>query len=75
MVSFLEAEGAYMEKPQDESQLKSSLKLNNIDAVQHEESTKFESESTKCNDETGGVCDFLSFSTLVRICCPRFVTY
>ena len=52
---FLEAENAYMENMQDTSQLKSSSNLSNIDTVKHAESTKFERESAKHNDEAGGI--------------------
>ncbi|KAE9605774.1 hypothetical protein Lal_00024566 [Lupinus albus] len=48
-----QAESAYMENMPDASQMKSSLKLSNIDVVKHEESTTFESESAKHDDGSG----------------------
>ncbi|KAK7275445.1 hypothetical protein RIF29_16562 [Crotalaria pallida] len=50
---FPETESAYMENMQDGAHLKSSSKLNIIDAVKLEESTKFESESARHDDGTG----------------------
>ncbi|XP_019461788.1 PREDICTED: two-component response regulator-like PRR95 isoform X2 [Lupinus angustifolius] len=50
---FLEAESTYMENMPDASQMKSSLKLSNIDVVKHEESTTFESESAKHDNGSG----------------------
>lgn len=52
---FLEAESGYMEIMQDVSQLKSSSNLSNSDMVEHEMSTKIESESPKHNNLAGGI--------------------
>ena len=42
-----------MDNMQNASQMKSSLKISNIDVLKHEEPNKIERRSTKHNDETG----------------------
>jgi len=51
---FSDAENVYMDNMQKPCQMKSSLKLSNIDVLKHAESNKIERGSTKHNDETGG---------------------
>lgn len=50
---FSDAKNLYMDNMQKPCQMKSSVKLRNIDVLKHAESNKIERGSTKQNDETG----------------------